>query len=317
MRIFIYSLMAFMLYGCGGGETGQVPISTTTGNLILQAEHGVDGAAYGLSDCGACHALAVIHKQAPQIRGMVAAKGFNSCTGCHGDNGTEEPRACLICHNATDLPQSPQLSGQYAHLFQEHNSLSDADCVTCHQASDMDGVFEPQVDLTHYAGGNAYNNSSEFCLRCHNRDNHQAGFEFNQQDYDSPLIAMADNYHFIDKHGWVDGVGQRTYSGLRPGYTYQTLVACTDCHAMHGTTNQHLIIDQASKGASRLSPDFSTYPVSIHEGNYAQLCVLCHQMETSIVQGDMDAGNGLSGVHLVNGDCRPCHTHGEAVQAGL
>jgi nitrate/TMAO reductase-like tetraheme cytochrome c subunit len=311
-----------ILSACGGDDSEiEQPVSLASANLIVGTTHGQAGAAYGLADCSACHAMTVIHENAPLIRDIVVSKGFATCMGCHGDNGTGKIRPCGICHNTTDLPHTPWQTGQLFHDFDATmtKTLTDTDCVACHYSSDMNGEFIPHIDLTAYptAGGYSipYNNISEFCLRCHNRDNPQLGFEITEQAYNQPLIAMADNYRFIDKHGWVDGMGNRTYTGLRHNYQYQSLVACTDCHAMHGTNNHGLLIDNSSKGASKLA--LAEHSVVVENGNYAQLCVLCHQMTTVLEEGDKDTGNGLSGVHAISGDCRSCHSHGETVQAGL
>ncbi|MDM8569189.1 cytochrome c3 family protein [Thiotrichales bacterium HSG1] len=303
-----------MLTSCNSNDSQE----TVSNNLIVTSSHGIDGAAYGLADCGACHAINVIH-EGLNIHDIVANKGFVTCIGCHGDNGTGESRPCTVCHNPTDLPLHPQQSGHLTHNF--NTDSIDKDCVTCHFSSDMNGNFVPNIDLTSYPNVNGQqqiNNSiSEFCLSCHNRDNPQTGFEITNQDYNHPLIAMQDNYNFVDKHGWTNGIGTRTYNGLRPNYQYFSLVECTDCHAMHGTNNESLIIDSASKGTSKLPTDSEDYSVTITGGNSAQLCVLCHQMQDIVEQGDKNTGNGLTGVHAVSGDCSTCHSHGETVQAGL
>ncbi|MDM8558697.1 hypothetical protein [Candidatus Parabeggiatoa sp. HSG14] len=308
-------LIIILLMGCNGDDSQDDNLT----HLIVDSSHGIDGAAYGLADCGACHAINIIHETL-NIRDIVADKGFATCMGCHGDNGTSELRACLICHNSIDLPHTPWQSGHFTHNFNDENS-SDKDCVTCHVSSDMNGHFVPEIDLTSYPNVNGhqqvYNTISEFCLRCHNRDNPQVGFEMSEQTYNHPLIAMQDNYNFVDKHGWIDGIGTRTYNGLRSDYQYASLVECTDCHTMHGTNNKALIIDYAGKGGSKLSSDLENYPVTITDGNSAQLCVLCHQMQDIIEQGAENTGNGLTGVHAVSEDCSICHSHGETVQAGL
>jgi nitrate/TMAO reductase-like tetraheme cytochrome c subunit len=317
MKKLIFLIIIFLI-GCNGDDSQDV----TSTNLIVSSSHGIDGAAYGLVDCGACHAINVIHKTAASnIRDMVADKGFATCMGCHGNNGTGESRACIICHNSIDLPRNPWQSGHFTHNFNASENIKDKDCVSCHDSSDMNGNFVLKIDLTSYpnvAGQQqVYNNISEFCLRCHNRDNPQVGFAISNQDYNHPLIAMQDNYNFVDKHGWIDGTGTRTYNGLRSDYHYGSLVECTDCHAMHGTNNEALIIDYAGKGASKLSSELENYPVTITDGNSAQLCVLCHQMQDIIEQGAENTGNGLTGVHAVSEDCSICHSHGETVQAGL
>lgn len=324
MRFGAFLLVLF-LAGC---ETvkDEVDVSQEGSGLLLTSSHGGDGSAWGLPECGACHAMAAIHQNvATGTRGLVEEKGYGTCTGCHGTNGTEEERACLVCHNATDLAETPYQDGLHRHGFGKGTAVdpADADCLVCHDASDMDGSFEPAVDLARLPDEasvrSAASSIPDFCVRCHNRDHQQSGYEISVTNYDDPLAAVEDSYRYIDQHGWVDGSGERTYAGLREGYQYRTLVACTDCHAMHGTANEALIVDGSHKGASRLDPAFraQAFGVAITDGRYGQLCVLCHAMEYTLDSGAVDTGNGLAGVHEVETDCRPCHSHGEAVQAGL
>jgi cytochrome c553 len=295
---------------------------------LLNESHGDNGLAWGLEVCSACHALTVIHQGASQIvRKMVREKGFDSCSGCHGSNGTSAPRQCLICHNDTDLPGAPYLDGSHSHNFfhPQDAGLKDSDCLVCHLASDMNGSFDLNLDLTILPDtsglSSAYLTQADFCLRCHNRDHQQPGYEMQGDDYTDPLIALEDDYRYIDYHGRRDGSGEGTYHGLRSGYRYPQLLECSDCHALHGTSNQKLIIDNSVKGASMLDGEqflLNTFPIAVTEqGDYSQLCVVCHQMTATVDEGDLDTGNGLSGVHLVGQDCRPCHTHGEASQVGL
>ena len=324
--LFAVYLM-LVLSACGSDGDTESDISQLSGNLILDVSHGGGGSAWGLPECATCHAMQVIHQGVGQVRNIVQEKGYSTCTGCHGRNGTDasEPRRCSVCHNNADLPQAPHLSGQYAHGFSVGGvgSLGDEQCVVCHVASDMDGVFEINRDLTRYADEvqvlSDYGSSSDFCLRCHNRVHQQAGYEMVGSSYDDPLIAAEDAFKFVDQHGEQEGSGTRTYAGLRAGYVYKSVVACTDCHAMHGTDNTKLIIDSSAKGVAQLDSVIRDTPYSVNtaNGDYSQLCVLCHQMTTILDMGDLDAGNGLSGVHEVGSDCRACHTHGEAVQAGL
>jgi len=187
----------------------------------------------------------------------------------------------------------------------------------------MDGRFEPDRDLTRFPGaggsGSRYVAVADFCLRCHNRDHQQPGFEMEGERFDDPLVAVEAAWRHVDKHGLSAGTGERTFAGLRAGYRYRSVVECTDCHAMHGTGNDGLIIDSSLKGVTRLDPALREmpYPVATRGGDFSQLCVLCHRMQTLLDAGGEDTGNGLSGVHERGIDCRLCHTHGEAVQAGL
>jgi hypothetical protein len=327
MRGWFYLLLAVMLTACGSGEESSLTTDEPAG-LLLNQSHGDEGSAWGAEACDACHALNVIHKNTTEkIRNMAVDKGYRSCTGCHGSNGTSAERECLICHNSADLPGAPYLDGNHSHAFSEGQSggLNDGDCLVCHHYSDMNGRFDNNLDLTlfpdAYGQPTKYRSQADFCLRCHNRDHQQAGYEIQGDSYSDPLIALEDDYRFIDYHGWRDGSGVGTYHGVRPDYRYPQLVACSDCHALHGTVNDKLIIDNSRKGAASLGEEQfhgGSYPVIVSEqGDYSQLCVLCHEMELLVDDGGLDTGNGLSGVHLVGEDCRPCHTHGEASQVGL
>ena len=320
-----------ILFACltlGGQTTFARDVSLKNNHILLTPTHGGDGSAWGQSDCAVCHVRRNIHTAGAgrPIRDIVLAAGYESCTGCHGQNGTSSPQRCSICHNRNLLPQSPLMENAKNHNFSvnKDSALSDRNCLACHDASDMDGQFEPSVDLTHYPSQGGldlpYRNQTEFCLRCHNQDKQQPGFEMKARFPRDPLVMMELNYRYIDKHGYPKGSGERTYAGLRESdYQYGTLVECTDCHAMHGTHNEKLIIDRSDTGASLLNPELRGLPVfiDVERGNYAQHCVVCHESESSVEATGEDTGNGLNGVHRVSGPCLACHVHGMAVQTGL
>ena len=301
-------------------------VSLVNNQILLTPNHGGDGSAWGKTDCSACHVRRNIHKTAPKIRDIVLQVGELSCVGCHGQNGTTAKRQCILCHNEQLLPKKPIMEQAKNHNFTllADSKLTDADCLACHTASDMDGQFEPDIDLAHYpvqSGLNLpYRNQTEFCLRCHNQDRQQPAYKMEVRFKRDPLVTMAVNYQHIDKHGYPKGSGQRTYAGLRDSsYQYGTLVECTDCHAMHGTHNKKLIIDRSDTGAFLLNQSLRELPVYIHveKGNYAQLCVVCHQSEFNVEAVAENTGNGLRGVHQVAGSCLDCHVHGMAAQTGL
>ena len=307
----------------GGLLVGVAPardVSLARGQLLLTPSH----EGWGMRDCAACHLLFQIHEDAPHIRGIVREKGYDSCGGCHGENGAGVERRCLICHNARDLPRSPWQAGIHAHDFSVRGDrpLEDRDCLICHRAADMDGRWEIEIDLTRFpdrkSGLNEpYRHEAEFCLRCHNLDHQQPGFAMRPRfDYD-PLVYVDLTYRYMDEHGWKLGSGQRTYAGLRPGYRYGTVMRCTECHAMHGTRNEKLLIDNSAKGTFRLKSRGLEIPVEVSDGNLAQLCVLCHRMEVPLEDARLDTGNGLAGVHRISGDCTLCHSHGKPTMTGL
>ncbi len=291
-------------------------------SLLLDKRHGDGGSAWGIKECAACHPVQRIHRrpQANNIKSIVQKKKYTSCMGCHGDNGTGRKRPCDICHNTADLPATPHRDGDFQHEFSGYSE--EEACVVCHDNSDMNGSFDMRQDLTLLPDKrqrlSPYFSDSDFCLRCHNRDHQIPGFEIENKHWRDPLVAMEDNYRFIDYHGHRKG-GDGTYTGLRDGYEYSSIVDCTDCHAMHGTDNDSLIIDNSAKGVSKLvrPQGQDAVPVWTADGEFAQLCVLCHKMESEGDDSQIDTGNGISGVHQAWGSCRDCHTHGLASQAGF
>jgi len=326
----VLSCLVLLIFFLGPlSAAADLRISTTSGNLLLDQRHGGDGSAWGKPVCQGCHVLSNIHKGAPSIRGIVRTHGYGTCAGCHGSNGTNLARTCTSCHNGHDLPAAPLQSGRNKHDFTvaQVRGLGDAYCLACHLKSDMDGIFEPEVDLTPIRDAHGelspYESTTDFCLRCHNRDHQPKGVRIKARKKiggNDPLVAIEDDYTRIDRHGEPVGlIGP--YSGLRDsGYAYGDVVECTDCHAMHGTRNGKLILDDTRKGATGLSNDFRNRPYRalVKKGNYAQFCVLCHRMDDpGIEQGGLNTGNGLSGVHDAASDCTACHTHGEPVKGGL
>ncbi|WP_150047257.1 MULTISPECIES: multiheme c-type cytochrome [Methylomonas] len=301
-------------------------VSQATGNLLLDASHG-NGEAWGKPNCSSCHALQRLHNSVPDIKTIVNRKKFRTCTGCHGSNGSNAGRQCIVCHNSKDLPLSPVRGGRHRHDFNTPKDLrtTSKQCVVCHQSSDMDGQFELNRDLTVFndadVGKKPYNNKSEFCLRCHNVDHQQKKWRIKHAGNRDQSLRAEDYYTLIDAHGVRDGDGIGLYNGLRSGaYAYQTIVDCSDCHSLHGTRNPNLIIENSRQGVPLLEQDIRNhpYPVDIVGDDYSDLCVLCHNMSQTLDGGDTVTRNGLTGVHFNSGsDCAVCHNHGESVQRGL
>lgn len=331
-------LSTLFLLACQVDSGSDVQIKQYEGQgwFLLDENHGDAGSAWGVSDCAACHLIKDIHRNEKKLlKNLVIKKGYQTCAGCHGNNNTQIKRECVICHNDQDLDSSPYTLGNKAHNFQSNSDkslaslLNDEACIDCHKLSDMNGLFDKQVDLTRLPDHNnelqPYRNESEFCLRCHNNEHQVLGFEIPSSLNSETLSRMKDNYEFFDRHGYVEGSGERTYSGLRKnassisGYKYQTLVECSDCHEMHGTHNEKLIIPSSQVGLSKLDIEFrqKNHSISVLEDDYSQLCVMCHVMEIPLEKSDQDTGNGLSGVHETSSECLSCHKHGSAAQVGL
>lgn len=325
----------FVLFVLAAGCGGPGPDATGSGaaaarGLVVGPDHGGAGAGWGLSACELCHPLSTLHVDVrAALRLIVEEKGYATCMGCHGDNGTGGPRRCVICHNDADMKGRPHQLGEgaggYGHNFASGSAqigpLSDRHCIVCHDSADMDGTFELSTDLTFYpaAGGGPYRHEADFCLRCHNRVEQPQGFGLQGTARNDPLVAMADNYTRIDRHGFVDGTGTGIYRGLRSGYSYRSVLPCSDCHNVHGSLNRAFIIDDSRSGARGLDAGFraAAYRVDTRGGDLSTLCVLCHSMETVVDAGGTAASNGLAGVHEVGADCRLCHSHGEAAGGGM
>ena len=360
-------------------------VSQTGGNLTLSKSHG-GGEGWGKTKCSSCHALFRLHDTVPKIKTLVEKTGFGSCAGCHGKNGTSIKQQCVICHNNTLMPGVPHRTGKHRHDYSllKTKPTADDQCLGCHDASDMDGRFELNQDLTPYKGGNGqaepYTNISEFCVRCHTESNPNKKYPIKHAGRRDQALRAETDYRLIDKHGVKDGLGDGAnsvnevgalYYGLRSDqYSYHSIVECVDCHTMHGTTNaSNLIIDDSRKakffhdentrrkafnkkwGHSKIKvlddKNFITNPEEdglptlesvvdcsavkqVQQGNYSQLCVLCHDMTKrlpenqlsedtlSLMGGHCDTGNGLKGVHFNEGaSCITCHYHGRSGISGL
>ncbi|MCK5889257.1 MAG: hypothetical protein KAG19_04885 [Methylococcales bacterium] len=319
-RFLLLSVLLIMPMLSGAAEG--IDVSLKKGTILLTPIHGGDGSGWGKDNCSACHFKNRIHKNTSEtVRNMVKDVGFTTCAGCHGQNGTKTPRLCNVCHNPSLVPSTPSLVGT-PHYFEGNGvgALGDKDCVVCHKSSDMNGQFNPETDLTTYSNTGTQSRT-RFCLGCHNTTHQQAGHEMKARFPKDPLVNIEQQYNTIEKHGFLAGTKKGIFTGLRKGsgYQYPDVVECTDCHAMHGTHNPKLIIDQSNAGLKRLTPSLRNLPVPIKVGNgdYSQLCVTCHDMDKKVDHASRDTGNGLSGVHVVGVNCSSCHTHSMIPQEGI
>ncbi len=236
-------------------------VSQAKGNLFLTKNHG-GGEGWGKTQCESCHALFRIHDSVPKTKTVVEQVGFDSCAGCHGQNGTSMQKRCVICHNNDVMPGVPHRNGRHRHDFSLSNTIptTDEQCLDCHKASDMDGRFELDKDLTLFRDATGakppYANISEFCLRCHTESNPNKKHPIVDAGRRDQALLAEENYRLKDKHGIKKGLGDGAntepeiaalYYGLRlEKYKYPSVVECVDCHTMHGTNNaSNLIIDDS------------------------------------------------------------------------
>ncbi len=85
-----------LLVGCGHDPCPEGSMLDGDEGLVVTAsEH---GAAWGASQCDACHPSLTLHRTGctpdvdlEAIQAMVDQDGLDSCSLCHGDNGMEAP----------------------------------------------------------------------------------------------------------------------------------------------------------------------------------------------------------------------------------
>ncbi|MFU8819794.1 MAG: hypothetical protein ACNA74_08755 [Desulfurivibrio sp.] len=285
------------------------------------------------------------HARVPRIRvslenlaATIGSEAQRSCLACHDTNGLDSAglRECLICHGSEAIiPGAGMFGGQHAHTITNPGgpALGDADCVICHNRSDMNGVFELNVDLSSFAGA-AYGSINDFCLACH---------DFDGATLDGIEVILPPPLRFPEPQGPQFGDLRQTFLGIgtteerratadihgfragsnpedkppvsgepnsyRPGYGVDMMLACTDCHLVHSSAN-HYLITNTGASASQLAADDPTRNagVAVSERNFEQLCAVCHTNPAG-----PDLGNGLRGsLHGAGypGDCVSCHYHG-------
>ncbi len=226
---------------------------------------------------------------------------------------------CEKCHTPTTTPSStdcgtagchPGLTGghheihnaaaanptgcggcHFTYLDDEHLNLGYT-CATCH-------------DSTSQAVQDAIAAGKRTCVECH-PDNHyeseQRRFEFNPNN-SSMHRASADLPGMRDSFV-VNGITRTwtrpsTSSFLKSGWTYDSVVACSDCHTYSGAVGPHgatmqVNIDPAYTG------DYGTATLSSYSGI---ICTKCHTsfrpMNGVHDEGDHDGSDGR---------CVNCHT---------
>ena len=299
LRIGLYLVFLVFLTGCGG-EQGR-------GTLLTHENH-PDG--WRKSNCLACHQSfdhGEIYKKEIE-RALTTVGKENSiqiCSACHGTNGfssSEVRTRCLVCHEEREELHFYVQKTTSFHDFNGNGKLDDTDCMVCHPFSNMNGIFEPALDLRE-------KDVETLCLNCHRE------------------VAV----HFLttDWHGRANSPSavefqQVNYKGQSVFSTNRSL-SCVQCHNPHASGNPSLLIEKAGevlviKDSGKLitplegsfvgvvSFDGKSYELSDPEqlkdylnlkvNDIPSLCSLCH---TKKINPQEHYGN----------DCINCHAHGK------
>lgn len=350
-------LANLLLSACGGSSSAsdsyQPSGAIEAPRLLFSTAHG-GGQGWGQAKCFTCHPMSKVenaHVRVPVIRdslvrlsAKIGGEADRACLACHDTNGLDPvaSRECLICHGDNDIVAGARMfSGAHQHTITKigGSAQRDADCIICHERSNMDGVFERDVDLTRFSGSsNAWIN--DFCLACHDVSGaagilppplrfpeppeEPLSFSDLSRTFLGAGTTDAERQATADFHGFGRGTDPATKPILfggntyRPGYDQHdhSPLACTDCHLVHASSNPYLITDSGAR-ASMLDQDepARNAGVAVTERNFEQLCAVCHTNPEGV-----EVGNGLQ-AHLhftgYTGDCVSCHFHGAGFISNL
>lgn len=342
------------LAACGGSSSPRTDSYTPGGEikapLLLNSTAHAGGQGWGRADCLACHIMERVetqHQRVPKIQASLmqvaelrGGEVQRTCLACHDTNGLDPvaDRQCLICHGDNRVLAGAGLfTKEHTHTITNigGSALADADCVVCHERSNMDGSFDKNEDLTRFRAGVDYDSINDFCLSCHDIDGVNVPtlgvilpppLRYPNEYPKEPVFTdigrsfmgtgstEGERRTTADFHGFGRGtdllikqVGGNKY---RDGYDQHdhAPLLCTDCHLVHSSSNHYLITESGASASGLTDPEARAASVAVSERNFEQLCAICHTNDDGPV-----VGNGLTGIsHIVGypGDCVSCHYHG-------
>jgi hypothetical protein len=326
--LYILLTVAVAFAAACGSNSGDAssPVKVTKASAPQLTEPEDHGGGFGWENdkCYLCHPvveLEKIHDYSPGLAESFAASdtaesGF--CLYCHGTNGlsvSAEDYMCTECHTSSNVVKKPAMfAGHTTHDVNGDGKMSNADCVVCHEFSDMNGAVELSVDFR--STGTDYASSDEFCLACHD-GNGAFGimppalqFESEVNNIHSTYIGTGDTddarKQTADIHGAKDGDGQ-SFAEFRGLYTANTMVSCLSCHQVHTSDNPYLITE-SGESADLADEAALEAGVKVEGDDFTELCALCH----ASVNGAPTANGLKSVVHnsTYSTNCTDCHYHG-------
>lgn len=327
--IYYFVALGFIVFiaACGSNGDSKSPVSSAKANapqLTSPTAHG-GGIGWQQKECFLCHPnneLKGIHSFSPTLGDSFTKLGDTEtgvCLYCHGSNGltgiTADTYECTRCHeNSSIVASADMFGGANMHDVNQDGKLSNADCVTCHSFSDMNGTMDVNVDLS--KSTSTYADATDFCLNCHD-GNGAYGMMPPVLTYDTETTNIfdsfvgtgstdADKLATADIHGHGVGATQ-TFGEFRGTYSNNMVVPCLSCHRAHTSDNSYLITESGST-AAYTDAEAKAAKVTVTSNDFTQLCAVCHQTPSGA-----PTDNGLTSVthnSTVSSECTDCHYHG-------
>lgn len=288
----------------------------TTGTATDIAQH---------TGCGSCHQT---HSAPSGPYLLKQAKVSDTCLRCH--NGQPDAQG-VVATNMLGVMAAPHVHDTKSAVNLPAHIPNNVDCKDCHEPHTMRestaGAITPgvqrslgSVDGVNISGSLVSKAQFEYevCLKCHGKNatsvTPQVSRQLVQPDKSLQFAPTAVSFHPVAGKGKNQNV-----PSLRPPYTTDSLVYCTDCHGSdaskkaggsgpngpHGSSYAGLLLARYD------TADFVSYSTSAYA-----LCFTCHD-NTKVVA---DAGPfPKHKLHVDNNQtpCSACHdSHGVASVQG-
>ncbi|USN99285.1 MAG: hypothetical protein H6810_01000 [Phycisphaeraceae bacterium] len=248
----------------------------------------------GSALCVECHQMGATNVQAHQ-----------DCASCHVSHGSPSGpylldrqtigETCLNCHDGSH-PQAPNVASQFS-LPSNHETFSEVDpappasqhasCADCHEPHTMTRMHTQapltpgnfgQIDGVGASGTPLLvaENEYEVCFKCHADTNavmpivtRLAQQNNTRLEFDPSAIS----FHPIETPGRNADV-----PSLKPNWSTQDLVRCSDCHAVNGSNpgNGAAGPVHGSVYGPLLADSYSTFDYTSESPQAYALCYSCH-----------------------------------------
>ncbi|MDR2104482.1 MAG: hypothetical protein LBP51_01865 [Deferribacteraceae bacterium] len=339
MRIlsaFLLFSAAIIAASCGGSEKLEEASANMSIGIPLLTEPDKHQVGWGRSDCTSCHPF--LPEEHPRLVKLPGYSADEACISCHLSNGTSKGKKipeCVFCHT-NGAKGVEALAKRSAHSITRDRSnpyenpptksMSDIDCVICHDSANMDGKFTKD-DLSDFGVWDR-GELNDFCFACHSPNGATAqGLNIKYTDIKTSYIL---DYH--GQIGYTDrGYGNDLIGGRTPN---SPALSCLSCHTKHSSNNRKLFIESFSDGGAAVNVKLN------NPSDLRDLCTRCHQNDggesapngkKQTIKHDIKSGGWCfqSGCHPTNGHpvgaeyartlmkqeyggsgCTSCHRHG-------
>jgi hypothetical protein len=257
--------------------------SITCPSNILEAFSFIDDLGISQPNCGSDPGYGTSHNLA-DITNFIKDMGWgytadsNPCTACHNphlaqyDDHTPDNRGWLVSLPSTHTAMSTwHLWGDDAgERMDQYPTLP-----SIYQAPNAASEYEPESSTTQ--DGSNLTDYVTFCTDCHNSTNDI--WSTRKNDY---LVKFDWN---VEKHGGGDatndvGLGDPPpdFIDVKAPYDQDTryVLACTDCHEPHGSSNIFLIREKVNSGDVTVLTGDGLGPDGKSAKEWMYLCEKCH-----------------------------------------